>query len=84
MPLATCLVNEPKKEYCVIYTYTSDLIGTYLTALEKYKHWDLRHDEIYVELYKERGFTNVTQHILISNAGGEIIHEYLNQPFNLG
>jgi len=79
MPLATCLVNEPKKQYCVIYGYTSDLIGTYLTALEKYKHWNLRHDEIYVELYKERGFTNVTQEILISNTGGEIIYEYLNQ-----
>ena len=77
MPLATCLVNERKKEYCVIYEYTSDLVGSYLGNLEKCRHWNLRYDEIYVELYRERGFANVTQAIPKSNAGGEIIHEYL-------
>lgn len=76
MPLATCIVNDNKKEYCVIYTYTPDLVGEYLRNLEKYKKWDLRQDTIYVQLYKEQGFTNVSQEIPKSNTGGEIIHEY--------
>jgi hypothetical protein len=77
MPLATCLINDNKKEYCVIYTYTSDLIGVYLTELEKHKHWNLRHDEIYVQQKKHAGYIDVSQHIPKSSNGGEIIHEYL-------
>lgn len=77
MPLATCLVNDNKRQYCVIYTYTPELIGSYLGNLEKYKNWNLRSDTIYVQLYKEQGFTNVTDEISKSNTGGEIIHEYL-------
>ncbi len=77
MPLATCLINDNKKEYCVIYTYTSDLIGAYLTELEKHKHWNLQHDIIYVQQKKHAGYIDVGQSIPKSSNGGEIIHEYL-------
>jgi hypothetical protein len=77
MPSATCLINDNKKEYCVIYTYTPDLIGSYLIELEKYKYWNLQHDIIYVQQKKHAGYIDVGQSIPKSNNGGEIIHEYL-------
>lgn len=77
MPLATCLVNETKREFCIILTYNSEIIREKLLILEKAKKWDLSNHFIYVCLYNVslKDFKEVTG--IMPSTGGEIINEYI-------
>lgn len=77
MPKATCLVNDTKKEYIIIYEYTASNVGIYLAMLEHCRAWNLSADNIFVRLiYDNESYKNVTDY-LPPSTGGEIIHEYL-------
>jgi hypothetical protein len=79
MPKATCLVNDTKKEYVIIYEYNVGIVGNYLEMLEIYRAWNLSSDNIFVRLiYDNEYYINVTAYLPPSN-GGEIIYEYLHQ-----
>lgn len=79
MPKATCLVNDMKKEYIIIYEYTASNVGRYLAALELRRQWNLSTDHIFVRLiYDNESYKNVSGYMPLAT-GGEIIHEYLRQ-----
>ena len=74
MPLATCLVNETMREFCIILKYNSEIIREKLLLLKK---WDLSNHFIYVCLYNAslKDFKEVTG--IMPSTGGEIINEYI-------
>jgi hypothetical protein len=76
MPKATCLVNDTKKEYIIIYEYSAENVGRCLANLELCRRWNLSADNIFVRLiYDNESYKNVTGY-LPPSTGGEIIHEY--------
>ena len=77
MPKATCLVNDTKKEYIIIYEYNAGVVGNYLAALELRRQWNLSADNIFVRLiYDNESYTNVSGS-LPADTGGEVIHELI-------
>ena len=81
MPVATCLVNENKKELCIIPSYSSEVIRRYLLELEHGRNWDLQRNYIYISIVNKNliRFQDVTALYSRESLGGEIIHEDLAQ-----